>query len=232
MYIDLLSENIKIKVNDKEIKLFRVITLKPIEVRIPNFRSNLKYSNLKLSWDIITIDKYTIGGWAESLDIFDSETHNWVGMNAKVWGNVKLLNQTYVNDYSKVWGNAIIDGSYISDYASIMANTHVMNSWVADYALLKDSAKIDNTKMVQSTQVSNNATVTNSCLFDGSYVIKNAIIDNCILKDTAMIGGDAIIRNSTLTHRSSIVTGEHNDKQLEYEVKLNSTIPESLYGTF
>lgn len=232
MYVDLLSENIKIKVNDKEIKLYRVISLRNLTIRVPIFKSNLKYSNLKLSWEDITIDKYTIGGWVEDIKVFDTDTINWVGINAKVWGNVKLINQTYINDYSKVWGNSIISGSYISDYASINGDSKVTDSWIADYGTIKDNANVQNSKIIQSALISNNAVVINSSIFDGCYVIKNAVVDNCILKDTAMIGGNAVVKNSTLTHRSSIVDGEHVNKQLEHEVKLYSTIPESLYGTF
>lgn len=229
MYVALLEhDNIKIKVNDKEVKLYRIISTKSFRIKIPDVeRSSIS----PIIWKELSIERHTIGGFISSLDVLDPHTFNWVDVNAKVWGGALLKNESYVTDQAKVYGDVIVDGSMISDVATIKDKVSVKNSWISDQAVVQGNAIVENSKIMNFALVMHNAVVTNSYLFNGTYVMKNAKITNTIMRDTSMVGGNAIVQNCTLSNRATYVEGEHISKNIDVDVKLESVIPSGFFDS-
>lgn len=228
MYIALLEhDSIKIKVDDKEIKLYRIISTKSFKVNISEGNRN----SPMIAWKELTIEKHAIGGFVSSLNVFDPTTFNWVDVNAKVWGDAFLKNGSYITDTAKVYGNAVIDASMISDVATVRDNAFVKNSWISDQATVKDHARVESSKIMNFALAMQNAEVTNSFMFNGTYVMKNAKISNTIMRDTSMVGGNAILDKCTLSNRSTYIEGEHISKNIDVDVNLESVIPAGFFDT-
>lgn len=224
MHAILEHDSITIKHGDNAVKLFRIISTQGIMVKKPV----VDKTNLILRWEDEFIPKHTIGGYVERLNCL--EGNSWIDAQAKIWGDAKIIN-SYIVDSAKVYDHAVVKSSYISNIATICNNSEITNSWIADQVVVKQNSKIIESKLFNSSLIFGNAQVTGSIISNGCYVMKNAVVERCILKDTAMVGGDAKVINCQLSNRSTFTTGVHESKNIDFDIELNSVIPDAFYET-
>lgn len=221
-YIELLPHDfitIKDPTDHREIKLYRIISTQ-------TFKMNVVREG---SWNFqedITIDRYTVGGYVESLDNINSDDQPvWISGSAKVWGKAKITNGTYLADSACVYGNAIVENSYIGNNARIFGKSQLKNSVCVDMVTVKDNTKLNGTIMLNQSMIYGNAVANKSKITGGSYVFGNSIITNTVLNDYSCIGGTSIVENTTLSARASIVNRDVTNQTLEEDVELNIVNP-------
>lgn len=221
-YIELLPHDfisIKDPITKREVKLYRIISNQTFKMRV------VREGSWNFQDDII-IDRYTVGGYVESLDNLDSSVQPvWVNATAKVWGNAKITNGSYVTDSACIYDNAIVENSYVGNFAHIFGTSQVKNSVCVDGCTVKDNSKITDTIMLNQSMIYGHAVAKKSKITGGSYVFGNSIITNTVLNDYSCIGGTSIVENTTLSARASIVNRDVTNQTLEEDVELNIVNP-------
>jgi len=182
---------------------------------------NLKIENCKNIMDTRTIEIHTIGGYAQSIDNFDSENPVWLGNRSRIFDDAKLLNGSLVTESALLFGNSKIECSRIKNYARIHGNCQIVKSTLQDLCEVKGNAKLTNTQVKNSAMIFENAIVTNTILETGAFIRGNCSVNNSILKDASQIQGDSYVDNCRLSGRYVITEGNHSNQSYyeDYNLK-------------
>jgi NDP-sugar pyrophosphorylase family protein len=173
-----------------------------------------------------TIEIYTIGGYVESLDNLDPDNPVWVDHRARVFGNAKILDGSYVTENCLVYDNAEIVNSRIENYARIHDNCRIESSHIKDLVEIKHNAVVKNSLLENASMVFEESQIDNCILNTGALCRGKSWVTNSIIIDTAQIQGDSRVTGCVLENRSCILSGTHTDSNYNENLELETRISE------
>lgn len=136
------------------------------------------------------IEKDILGGYVESEKNLSQEGNCWVGHEAKVYGNAKVLDNATVTDYAEVYDNALVfDNALISNKSKIYGNSNIYGE-----AIISGNVKIyDNANIYGNSIILDNVVIYgNVYIFDNAAIYDNAEISGEVkITGNANISGDA-----------------------------------------
>lgn len=209
-YLQLLTYDviqIKHPSTKKLISLYRIIALKTFKVG-----------------DVI-VEKYSIGGYVQSLDNIDQNTYNWVDGKSKVFDTAVISNGTYTNHNALIFGNAKVSRSQVINYARISGDSVVEDTLVTDLAEIRGNTTAIECELYNSSLIFENAEANNCKLHNGANLRGNSKSINCVLYDTAEVGGTAFAQNCKLTGGAYFKNGEHSNEVIDRDLELKFSDP-------
>lgn len=210
-YVALLKhDNIKMRhptILNKIVVLYRIIATKSFHLKSDVVGA-------------VVVNKYDIGGYVESIDNLDPDNPVWLENQSRVFDKAKLLNNTYLTDYSAVFGDAVLDNTRMENYSRAYGKVTVTNSVLSDLTEVRNNAKVFNSTLKNSSIVINNATVNDSTLSEGASVTGNSVVTKCKISDIAQVNGDAKISNCILNNAAAVKNGIHEHTTMSSELNL------------
>lgn len=158
------------------------------------------------------VERGDLGGWIELESNLSQEGGAWVGGEAKVYGEAKVMDNAHVTGEAEVCGESVI-----AEYARVSGRVEICDSQVHGYASIEGDARLSG-----NVEVKDNVLIRDyAIIYKRSVVKDNAIVsDNArIFKSTvcgrANIGGDAYIKDDSIISggeiREPIAIGDLNN---------------------
>ena len=133
------------------------------------------------------IAKGELGGYVEGYHNLSQEGTCWIYVNAKVFGNARVIEDAIVGDYAKVYGNAVIGyNAAVRGFAKVFGNAKIESARVVGKAEVYGNSIVKGTAIVKGDSIiSDNAAVVNvktsysifdelNCCVEDSYICDNA----------------------------------------------------------
>lgn len=131
------------------------------------------------------------GGYVESLANLSHEGYCWIYDDAKVYGESRIANNSYVS------GNSIIYNSIINAGTCVRNNAKIEYSTI-NGGIIAHNVEISNSYIEQG-EILDNAIIKNStiryCIVDDQAVITNSSIEKCRIHNTVKINNSTTLLN-------------------------------------
>lgn len=211
-YVAILQHDVlKIKhplKKDTTVELKRIIATKSF---------NITDSNNNI---VVSVKKYDIGGFVESINNLDESIPVWVDHSARVFDDAKLLENSYMRNNALLYGSAKAIHSELANHCRVSGNSIVKDSHILDLSEVKDNAIITNSILKNNCKVYKNANISNSTLLVAATAHGDCQINNSKIKDICEIRGTAIVSGCTYSGRVIRESGEFNNEVVERDLKL------------
>ena len=196
----------KYKLTDEYKKEFKYEGNRKIDFKLFRIEALISFNDVK---------KGDIGGWLESELNLSQDGLCWVyddsivSERAIVSDNARVLGDSTVNGFSKIYGNAIINRSNIGDTSVIFGNAEVTESSINGESIVFDNAKINSSHITGDDRYTGSYTnqklqiYGNSQLFwvriDGvPHIFESATIDKGVsISHSPRIYGRSVLRGQT-----------------------------------
>lgn len=203
------------------ITLYRIIALKSFRIK--------KFS--------ITIDKHTTGGWVESLENVCNEPL-WINAHARVFDKAVISNDSYIDDFALIFGNAKVNGSRVQNWSRVYGDALVDDSLIKDFSEVRGNCKIISSKLFNGSKVEDNAIVKDSNLKEGAYCCDNCEVENTFMSGASTIRGNSVVRKCNLEEHAVVFEGKKENEKIVRTHDLSQRIvdpsndpyPEKIYG--
>lgn len=143
---------------------------------------------------LLTMDKFKagdLGGWIEKEENLSQDGSCWVGGDAKVYDDARVVDNAWVYGHATVNRSALISGM----------------SMVFGCATIGGSAKVgDRSKVYDHAVVLKNATVSDSAAIFGHA----GIIENAEISDSAMVYGSSVVQGRSKVGGYAKISGNSN----------------------
>lgn len=190
------------------------------------------FKSTKKTWPFFGILKDTIGGYVESLDVFNNKP-SWVGNNAMVYGDC-IIENSYIVDSAVICGKndrnidnkCTVINSFVKNSSRILGTPYITNSILRDSTEIRDFAEVENTLMINSSLIFENAQVRGSILNTGTYCRANALVIDSILTHTSHCERNSIVKETILDGNVSVIDRTVENENLKVDLNLRSRIYE------
>lgn len=177
------------------------------------------------TFEDIVVEKYSVGGYVQSLKNIDSETLNWIDGKAKVFDNAFISSGTYVNNNALIFGNAKVSHSRVINYARICGDSNVTDTLITDLAEIRGSSTVVGSELYNSSLIFEKANATDCKLYNGANLRGNSVSKSCTLYDTSEIGGNANAENCILTGGAYFKNDIHLNETIDRDLELKFSDP-------
>jgi len=208
MKYDILNNDylqIKHPATGKQIKLFRIISLK-------NFRTKNGYD----------VKNGEVGGYIEGEQNLSQNDFSWVFNTAQVFDDALLIDTT-VHDQSRVFGSCILTDCEIRRKVRIWGTCTLSVCYITDNVDISGECEILNTKIFNSCVVTGKCKVYECHLSNGSRIGGSSVVKTTILQDVSEITGGSIVENCRFSGRTFVKNSKHYNEDLEQNIELNIT---------
>ncbi len=197
-------------ISNKIVTLYKIIAMKTFSLTIDNGK------------EVITkiIEKYSIGGYVESIQNLDTENPVWIDNSARVFDNAYVSNGSLVQDTALVYDDSIVNNSFIGNHARIHGNSKVTNTSVLGFGEIKDNVIVSDSYIKRSAKIYENATIVNSNFSNGSSAHGNCNITDSTITDISEIRGNAVIINCKYSGRVIREDGTYTNETVDNDMNL------------
>jgi len=167
-----------------------------------------------------TVERYEIGGWAQSIKNFDPDKVSWLFNGSRIFDSA-YLSDSVLFDSAIAYGNCKIYSSKCINNSRTYGDCVVINSNLKGLCDIYGSCKVTKSIVTNSVKVFGNAIVNDSKLSVGASVFENAKVNSSIVTDICVIRGTADISNCNYSGRVIKESGSYANETLDVYVKLN-----------